>query len=170
MWYDRQRLERLINENPGVEEDVLTRDLALYLFDNGISTWYRVRRGVHEYDLVPDKTSSITSSVFIEAKAYKSSNNARKDLIGGLYQLHSYINAREAEGLYIEEIYYVIYRLGGPLYDFPSSISMNKWIFYPIIVDLGPSRESGRKQPRPIIISEKDIFGFISDESNKETN
>ena len=161
-WYDRARLENMISEHETRIEDALTYDLALYLFDNGISTLYRVRRGVHEYDLIGHRTND---PVFIEVKVYKSSKNARNDLIRGISQLHSYINNLEAEDISIAEIYYIIFRLGGPIYDLPWDIPTNRRVFYPITIDLGPSQVSGRHQPKPIQIPLK-IFLGIRPESN----
>lgn len=158
-WYDRTRLEELIVKHEKQVEDTLTHDLALYLFDNGISTLYRLRRGVHEYDLIGHRTDT---PIFIEAKVYKSSNNARSDLIRGVSQLHSYINSLESENLSITEIYYIIFRLGGPLYDLPWDIPTNRTTFYPIVIDLGPSKESGRRQSKPIQIPLKEFFSQIS--------
>jgi hypothetical protein len=164
MWYDRRRLERLVKENEEKQEDVLTRDLALYLFDNGISTLYRVKRGKHEYDLIGDQTKA---RIFVEVKVYKDSKNARRDLTQGIAQLHAYLNGLEADDMAIQEVYYVIYRLGGPLYDLPEEIPTNRRTFYPIVVDLGPSRESGSRQPKPISIPLDDFFEEL--ESGVET-
>jgi hypothetical protein len=164
MWYDRRRLERLVKENEEKQEDVLTRDLALYLFDNGISTLYRVRRGKHEYDLIGDQAKA---RIFVEVKVYKDSKNARRDLTQGIAQLHAYLNGLEADDMAIQEVYYVIYRLGGRLYDLPEEIPTNRRTFYPVIVDLGPSRESGSRQPKPISIPLDDFFEQI--ESGVET-
>ena len=158
MWYDRERLGQLIVNSKGKEEDVLTRDLALYLFDNGMSTLYRVRKGVHEYDLIAYRTKR---RVFVEAKVYKSSDHARRDLVQGFAQLHAYLNALEADDLPVQEVYYVIYRLGGPLYDLPCEIPTNRRTFYPMIVDLGPSEASGSKQPKPISIDLTEFFAEI---------
>ena len=159
-WYDRQRLESLISANQGNEEDALTQDLALYLFDNGISTLYRVRRGVHEYDLIGEQTKS---RIFIEVKVYKES----KDLKKGIAQLHSYLNGLEADNLFTEEVYYIVYRLGGPLYDLPQSIPTNRRIFYPLIIDLGSSSESGSRQPKPIYIEQKEFFMALDAEEDR---
>ena len=155
MWYEREGLTDLIGNIEGKEEHILTRHLALYLFDNGISTLYRVSKGQHEYDLIGDQTKA---RILVEAKVYKSSKHARGKLTDGIAQLHSYINALEAETCPIQEIYYVIYRLGGPLYDLPEEIPTNRHTFYPITIDLGPSSESGTRQPQPILVPVSDFF------------
>ncbi len=155
MWYDRERLTSLIEQHPSNEEHALTTDLALYLFDNGVSTLYRLKRGAHEYDLVDYQTEN---PIFIEVKVYKSSKNARRNLVRGVAQLHGYLNGCEAEGIFVEEAYYVVYRLGGPLYDLPWEIPTNRRTFYPIVVDLAPSQESGSRQPKPIKIALGEFF------------
>jgi hypothetical protein len=155
--YDRDRLGRLVAENEGNEEDALTRDLAIYLFDNGISTLYRVGRGTHEYDLIGQQS---IPSIFIEVKVHKASKN----LVNGLAQLHSYLNTVESEELLVWEVYYVVYRLGGPLYDLPWEIPTNRRAYYPVVIDLAPSSESGSHQPRPIQINLEDFFQAIKDE------
>jgi hypothetical protein len=157
-WYDRERLTKLVEENESKQEDALTRDLALYLFDNGISTLYRIKRGVHEYDLLGNRTDA---AIFVEVKVYKSSKNTRNGLRQGIAQLHAYLNSLEAENLFVEEGYYIIYRLGGPLYDLPWKISTNRSVLYPIVIDLGPSLESGRKQPKPIRIPLDEFFAAM---------
>ena len=152
MFYDRIRIEGLIKNADRNKEDILTRDLALYLFDNGVSTLYRVRRGVHEYDL-------IAPSLFVEAKVYKGSN--KKYVINGVSQLHAYLNGLEAESAHIREVYYVIFRCGGPLYDWPKKIVMNRWTIYPVNIDLGQSAESGSRQPRTVKIGLDEIYSTL---------
>lgn len=158
IWYDRERISDLVRENKGNLEDILTRDLALYLFDNGISTLYRLRKDKKEYDLIGNQTKA---RIFVEVKVYRSSKNARRNLTRGIAQLHAYINDLEADDLPIREIYYAIYRLGGPLYDLPWEIPTNRHTFYPIVVDLGPSSESGSRQPPLISIPLHDFFARI---------
>ena len=152
MFYDRKRIEELIHATKRFKEDALTRDLALYLFDSGISSLYRVKRGIHEYDL-------IASSLFVEAKVYSKSD--KKRLIDGISQLHSYVNGLQADAKYIREIYYVMFRLGGPLYDWPEKIEMNRWTIYPVTIDLGPSDVSGSRQTRTVKIMVDEIYATL---------
>lgn len=149
MFYERERLEFLIQNAGRQKEDALTRELALYLFDNGLSVMYRMKRGVHEYDL-------IAPSLFVEAKEYSVGDKAR--MINGISQLHSYINGLEADAVSIREVYYVVFRLGGPLYDWPEKIEMNRWTIYPITIDLGSSNISGSRQPRTVKITLDEIY------------
>jgi hypothetical protein len=161
-WYDRDRLERLVKESEGSEEEALTRDLALYLFDNGISTLYRVRRGIHEYDLMGKQPPA---SIFIEVKVHKASKNPAN----GLAQLHSYLNTLESEDLSIWEVYYLVFRLGGPLYDIPWEIPTNHRTYYPVVIDLAPSSESGSRQGQPILLSLDDFFQALVIETHNDS-
>lgn len=168
MWYDRERLQKSIEDARGRNgrrsriEDVLTRDLALYLFDQGISTIYRLRRGVEEYDLIGDRSGH---AIFVEAKQYQDSNGTRRMLIDGVAQLHNYLTGLEADDSVVFEVYYIIFRVGGPLYDLPWEIPTNRRTFYPIIIDLAPSQESGRRahQPNPIQLNE--FFQLMGDDT-----
>lgn len=160
-WYNQEYLRSLIEENGKYirnREDALSRDLALYLFEQGITVWYRLKGGQHEFDLVevhPENKNPLA----IEIKVYKESKD-KKAVIDGFSQLHSYLSTLEAN-LAVFEGYYVVYRLGGALYEFPRKISTNKFTIYPILIDLGLAKESGRKQKKPILISEKEILEEI---------
>jgi hypothetical protein len=163
MWYDYTRMRDLVNsdsrENVSHREHRLTVDLARYLFDNGVTSLYRAKFGIHEVDLVDPSSKS---PIFVEAKAYVSSEGTRKRLIDGIAQVHSYLNNITSKYM-IEEAYYVIFRLGGPLYDLPSKINFHRYIIIPIIIDLGASRISGSQQPKPITINLDEITSSVGD-------
>jgi hypothetical protein len=164
-WYNYAHLRKLVETRGGIyqrnREDLLTKDLALYLFDNGITILYRTRFGKHEVDLLE---IDVEDPIFIEAKAYKDSS-ATRELIDGIAQLHSYLSNLEGYKP-IREAYYVVYRLAGPIYEFPEMIGTNRFQIFPILVDLGLSAESGRKQPEPILISKEDVLSQIEKASS----
>jgi hypothetical protein len=142
-------------------EDILTRDLALYLYDHGITVFYKTKLGKHEVDLLE---LDAKHPMFIEAKAYKDSS-AKRELVSGIGQLHSYLSSYEAHRI-ISEAFYIIFRLGGPIYEFPRIIRTNRFIIYPVLIDLGLSSESGRRQPKPVIISEEEVLSVINRPDN----
>lgn len=162
-WYNQQHLrEELLDAEGNLirnREDVLTRDLALYLYDQGVTAIYRSRFGQHEFDLLE---LDAKRPMFVEAKVYRDST-AKADLVAGIGQLHGYLSAYEAHKN-ISEAYYVIYRVGGPIYEFPRKIKTNRFSLYPILIDLGPSEESGSRQRRPIIVTEAEIIDSIKNE------
>lgn len=156
-WYNYEEIWSLVTDSNGKltnkREHLLTLDLAKFLFDNGIPTIYRLKAGQHEMDMVDPNAKS---PLLIEVKVYKDSS-AKKDIISGLAQLHSYLNNLSATRSLVEG-FYIIYRFGGPLYELPEKIVTNRFIINSILIDLGKSKESGRKQKEPIIISEKEII------------
>src|SRR5262249_54229195 len=76
--YNLGSVRRLVEKRAGGyergREDALTRDLALYLFDQGVTCRYRVRFGQHEFDLLQ---ADVENPIFIEAKAYVDSKGKR---------------------------------------------------------------------------------------------
>jgi hypothetical protein len=159
-WYNQGHLREQVLNGPDKfvrdREDILTRDLALYLYDHGITVLYKTKLGKHEVDLLE---LDAKHPMFIEAKAYKDSS-AKRELVSGIGQLHSYLSSYEAHRN-ISEAFYVIFRLGGPIYELPRIIRTNRFIIYPVLIDIGSSSESGRKQPKPVIISEGEVLSII---------
>ncbi len=156
MWYDFEEMWNLVSDPKGNfvsdREKKMTLHLARFLFDNGVSVIYRMRAGQHEMDMVdPDATKPL----LIEAKVYKDSGT-REEIIEGIAQLHSYLNNLSASKD-INEAYYVVYRFGGPLYELPEEIPTNRFLLSTILIDVGKSRESGSRQPKPVIISKDEI-------------
>jgi hypothetical protein len=166
-WYNHSFLRSLVASSRGGyqrnREDLLTKDLALFLFDNGVTAQYRIRFGKHEFDLLG---VDIEDPIFIEAKAYKDSG-AKRELIDGIAQLHSYLSNIEGYKS-IHEAYYVVYRLAGPIYEFPEMVNTNRFTIFPILVDLGLSQESGRKQPKPILVKEEEILSKLEQAEAKQ--
>lgn len=156
-WYNFEEIWSLVTDNYGKftnkREHLLTLNLAKFLFDNGIPTIYRLKVGQHEMDMVDPNAQN---PLLIEVKVYKDSST-KEDIISGLAQLHSYLNNLSATRN-LTEGFYVVYRFGGPLYELPEKIVTNQFTINTILIDLGKSKESGRKQKKPIIISEKEII------------
>ena len=156
-WYNFEELWGLVTDGMGrfntKREHFLTLNLARFLFDNGIQVIYRLKAGQHEMDMVDPNAKS---PLLIEVKVYKDSAS-KKDIIEGFAQLHSYLNNLSSTRN-VHEGFYVVYRFGGPLYELPERIATNRFIINTILIDVGKSKESGRRQRQPIIISEKEII------------
>lgn len=156
MWYDFQAIWDMVK--PGGKtlsnkrEHLLTLHLARYLFDNGISVIYRLKAGQHEMDMVDPEAQC---PLVLEVKVYV--KGAKQDIIQGISQLHAYLNNISATKD-VTDGFYVVYRFGGPLYELPEKISTNRFTLHTIVIDMGKSQESGRKQPKPIIISSEEIL------------
>ena len=152
-------------------EDLLTRDLYLYLFDEGHRVLYRPRLD----DLEPD-TLSVGSPlgprpILVEAKAYAKSGSARADIRNGFAQCLSYLNALSSSasaGVY--EAHLVVFRLGGPLYGLPSAFRHGDFTVYPVLIDLADPAERGRDQAKARVtpITEDEIRYHLYDEATPE--
>jgi hypothetical protein len=160
-WYNQEYLRKQVLTLDGTfvrdREDILTRDLALYLYDQGVTVIYKTKLGKHEVDLLE---LDAKYPMFIEAKAYKDSS-AKGELVSGIGQLHAYLSSYEAHKN-ISEAFYVIFRLAGPIYELPRIIRTNRFTIYTVLIDLGLSSESGRRQPKPTIISEEEVLSIIN--------
>ncbi len=106
------------------------------------------------HDLIHPKTNN---PFLTEVKAYKNSSTARREIMKGFRQIHSYLSTYES---YIPscEGYLVVYRLGSAIFELPSKISTQRFTIYPILINLTDSSESGSRQPKPIQIIEKEIL------------
>jgi hypothetical protein len=159
--YNQEHLRKQVLTPDGTfvrdREDILTRDLALYLYDHGVTVLYKTKLGKHEVDLLE---LDAKHPMFIEAKAYIDPS-ARRDLVSGIGQLHAYLSSFEAHRN-ISEAFYVIFRLAGSIYELPRIIRTNRFTIYPLLIDLGLSSESGRRQPKPVIISEEEVLSIIN--------
>jgi len=159
-WYNQEYLRQQVTRAGKFvrgREDILTRDLALPLYDRGITVLYKTKLGKHEVDL---HELDAKHPMFIEAKAYID-RGAKRDLVSGIGQLHAYLSSYEAHKN-ISEAFYVIFRLGGPIYELPRIIRTNRFTIYPVLIDLGLSSESGRRQPKPVIISKEEVLSDIN--------
>jgi hypothetical protein len=55
----------------------------------------------------------------------------------------------------------IVFRLGGPIYELPSEIPTNRFTIRTVLIDLGSSTESGRRQPKPVIINLTEVMEAI---------
>lgn len=88
-------------------------------------------------------------------------------MIRGIAQLHAYLNNFETNFYRIRDGYFVVFRLNGPIYDFPKEILTNRHRIVPVLVDLGDSHVSGSRQAAlPIIVTDDEIMNAIDDSSS----
>lgn len=154
--YDSDHVRAIASKD---KELGLTRYLALYLYDQGLPVVTRLRLGVHEMDVAEP-----AGRILVEAKQYGVTatrpGRVKTDILQGVAQVHAYLN-NLAAGTAILESYLVVFRLGGPLVDLPAAIRTPRLTIYPVIVDVGLASDSGRRQPKPIVIMEADVFADI---------
>lgn len=156
-WFEADAV-RAIAESQG--ELGLTRHLALFLFDQGLPVVTRLKLGVHEFDVA----GLAEGSILVEAKVYSGRQApavVKRNVLQGVSQIHSYLNSFEA-ATGIREAYLVVFRAGGPLLDMPDRITTPRLSIFPVVIDVGEAKESGSRQPKPIVIAEEDLPATFS--------
>lgn len=144
-------------------EHSVTQDLALYLYDQGITTAYRHRVANRELDLV-DLNSK--NPMVIEVKAYKDGKDKLR-LRNGIYQLYDYLGLLYSH-LQLTEGYYVYFRVDGPIICFEDDpIRLGRFTIYPVLIDLG-EKETGSKSKEPIIITRELIESKFNKKNRNE--
>ncbi|WP_412028739.1 hypothetical protein [Deinococcus yunweiensis] len=157
MWYDKSRLRELANTVPEGNvnlrsEDNLTKELAMYLFDQGHPVLIKADIENVQLDLL-----GLGTPILVESKITRRGTRAvRNELIRGVAQLHAYMVNLEHSAQHVEEAFYVVFRLEGPIFELPSVFRTSRFVIYPVVIDVGTSETSGRNQalPSPIALEE----------------
>ena len=165
----RELAEQALSKRRSDLEDVLSRDLSAYLYDQGIFALYRARLDDLEPDILSTEISRFSTPLLIEAKAYNKS--MRADIINGVAQCISYLGTLSTTLTgSISAAHYVIFRAGGPLYVLPDEISHGRFRVYPTVIDLA-SEGRGRCQARSGVkpITQDEILAKIGGPEEAET-
>ena len=160
-WHDRDRLA-LLAMSGGAPEDALTAELARFLFDQGLNPVTRMRVGGLEPDVFDPLPAS---SLYVEAKRYASSKGARTHIRAGLPQIHDTAGRLRGSRYAVEEVFYVIFRQGGPRYVLPDRLSGEDYVVYPILIDIAPLAMSGsRSDARATRIDATELEPLLHDD------
>jgi hypothetical protein len=149
-------------------EDVLARDLNLYLYDEGHRVLYRPRLD----DLEPDALALGPTPLLVEAKAYRDGSRARRDVKDGFAQCVSYLSQLSSSGAAgVYEAHLAVFRVDGPLYELPEVFRHGRFRVYPVLIDLALPEERGRDQARSGVsaITEEEIREHVDGCERKET-
>jgi len=157
-WHDRERLEALASDDsvPGGPEDRLTAELARYLFDQGLAPLTKPMTG----GLEPDLLDPQQPAVYVEAKQYSDSSNARRDLRQAVRQVYDTVGRLLGTPYAVTEAFCVVFRRGGPRYLLPDVLPGEGYRLHLVLVDIAPASESGRRQQRqPILLTVEELLG-----------
>ncbi|WP_147444960.1 hypothetical protein [Corallococcus sp. CA053C] len=150
-WHDRDRLRKLAEQSKR-PEDVLTAELARWLFDQGLSPLTRPLAGGLQPDLLDP------SVLYVEAKRYRDGKKARHHIIQGTHELYDAVTRIKGTKYDITEAFYVVFREGGPRFKLPEVIRGDGWVTLPIVIDIAPLTESGSRQKnKPIELGEDEL-------------
>lgn len=119
------------------KEPFLTRDAAVFLFDQGLNVLTEQSLGQHRYDVIGE-------SLLLEAKIFSDRKTPLAAVVNGLRQLHQYDAALGNEGLKLEAVL-VLFRLGGRSVDLLPEYTVGNLRVAVVLVDLGPSSQSGSR-------------------------
>jgi hypothetical protein len=146
----RQELTALVKaQRPAERERFLTRDAALFLFDQGLEVLTEQSLGQHRYDLIGE-------SLLVEAKIISKDKRPLAAIVDGLKQLHQYQIALGHEGHKPEPVL-VLFRLSGRSVDLPTEYVMGNHRVAIVLVDLGLSSESGHNAEASTTVTIEDI-------------
>ncbi|WNG17930.1 hypothetical protein [Cystobacter fuscus] len=154
-WHDRTRLYNLAKGAKRRAEEVLTAELALWLFDQGLSPVSKPMMA----GLQPDLTDpSFRFNLYVEAKQYNV--GAKQYLIDGFHQLWDTVSGLKGTPYEVKEAFYVVFRRGGPRYILPDQpLPGEGWTAHLRLIDIAPTEERGSQgAKKPIVISEGELM------------
>jgi hypothetical protein len=151
-WYEAHRLRELAVQGPGVIEDRLTSTLAMFLFDHGLNPLTKPMIGPSQPDML---NTEGPFSFYVEAKQH--GDDARSYLVDGFSQMWDMFDRVRGTRLEVREAFYVVFRRGGPRYQFPERVANDGRVVFPIVIHIAAMSESGVNAPRPIRIGESEL-------------
>jgi len=135
-------------------ELALTRDAAVFLFDQGFEVLTEQSMGTHRYDI-------IGGQLLVEAKIYDGKRRGLAAMVDGLKQIHQYANALADDGVQVDPVL-LVFRLGGPRATPVAEYKIGNLRVTIAHVDLGASDESGSKARAPVpVITEEAITAVL---------
>jgi hypothetical protein len=146
--------EAVATGQPREKELLLTRDAAVFLFDQGLNVLTEQSLGQHRYDV-------IGGSLLVEGKILSARKSPISVVANGLAQLQSYDAALKHEGLTLEP-FLVLFRLGGRVADLPSDYLIGSMRVTIVLIDLSPSSETGSKAKAALVITADDIKAALA--------
>jgi hypothetical protein len=154
-WHDRERLRdiaeraRQAGRKP---EDALTAEFARWLFDQGFSPLTEPSVGGLKPDLLDP------SLLYVEAKRYSEADSGRTAIIKGAKQVYSTVQMLRGTKYEIDEAVFVVFRESGPLYLLPEAVPCGGWVMLPVLIDIAPMSEVGRREKhQPISITVEEL-------------
>ncbi|WP_375772250.1 hypothetical protein NR798_15620 [Archangium gephyra] len=158
-WHDRRRLRDLAaaatapaegdTRKRSKVEQVLTDELARYLFDQGLNPITEVPTAGLRPDVLGEE-------LYVEAKQY-SEDNKKPYLVRGIHQMNDTIGRLKGSNYQVREAFYVVFRLGGARVQMPEAVRREGWTIYPRVIDLAPSDVSGSRAQKDIHITEEEL-------------
>ena len=158
-WHDRDRLLGMAQGETRKAEDLLTADLARFLFDQGLNPLTKPMTAGLQPDLL---SKSPSGWLYVESKRYSAS--PRPIVIKAVAQVFDTVGRLRGSKFEAHEGFLVVFRLDRPYCVMPASVPCAGLTLYPILIDIAPSSVSGSKQKRkPVVITLEEIFAEVAD-------
>jgi hypothetical protein len=142
----RQMTELLKNSRvKGNRELVLTRDAAIFVFDQGFEVLVEQPVGIRRVDMIG--MPIYDRPLLVEAKIYDRKRPGLAAVADGLTQIHQYANDLADQGVHVDPVL-LVFRLGGPRATPVSEYQIGNLRVTIAHVDLGESADSGSNAPR----------------------
>jgi hypothetical protein len=136
-------------------EDFLALRCAEYLFDEGLNPLFNAQIVRLRPDLFD---SSLPHTLYVEAKQYSEGKGLRAKLRKACWQIWSTWSELEGQS-HLTEGFLLVFRLGGPLVTFDTSVRFENRTLYPVLVDLAPNPSRGHAEKiRPIHIGAAEMI------------
>jgi hypothetical protein len=150
--HDRERLRQLADP-ASRPEDVLRDQLAMWLFDQGLTPVTEPRIG----NLRPDLLDP--GAIYVEAKQYDD-NSPKTKLIRGMYQVYDTFRRLRAAHPEVTEGFYIVFRRAGPLVIFPPAVRSVEegWTVHIKLIDLAVDGIGSEQKRMPISISPVELL------------
>jgi len=149
-WFARDELRALAAQNTGRVEDVLTAELARFLFSHGHTPLTRPAVGRLEPDILDP---GMLERLYIEAKQYSDAAGARRAAAQGVRQVLDTVTLLAGTSIALDEAFVVVFALAGPRLELPPSLSASGLTIHMVLVDLVAWEEVGsRRKQQPLRI------------------
>jgi hypothetical protein len=142
--YDRARMQGMAADDV-VNEKLLTAELALWLFDQGLNPLVEVPIGGLRPDLL-EATRDPSASLYVEAKQYKETSGMDRRIQRWMNQVYTTVGRLRGDHLDVTEAFLVVFRRGGQFVHLPEEVPAGDYVVFPILIDLTAPAETGSQE------------------------
>lgn len=152
----RASLAKVTRQN----ERALTRNMATYLFDQGLDVLIELQLGAARYDVY-------APALLVEAKVCSASTSALRAAAEGLRQISSYQIQLRNERAKVDPIL-AIFCIGGPPPDMPHEHTVGSLTVSIIVVDVAPPNQRGHRASASVHVTPAQIASELQRITPKE--
>jgi len=128
-----------------------------YLGHGGGAAKPEGQRGGLEPDvLAPFADPKIRWTFYAEAKQY--SKACVPYLARGIREIADHLTRLRGTAFEVHEAFYMVFRLGGPLYHLPERVPLGDVTVYPVLIDIAEPKKSGsRQRVTPVVVTVEEL-------------